>query len=310
MGEDANVHHFGSDRSDRRWTKRLRNIPIAVTMLGSLLCLGPAPAAESQPDKGPTLPVPVTDSTPVIDGKLDEPCWKNAARTGPLKDTHGEPGKPATEAFILRDADHLYVGSALRRKGGRGRRCQGRRAREAEWNSPSCSSTPMAIGIPTTGSGSARKTAARSLVPTTNMRRPGATGRGNRSSSRPWPRARMAWTAEFALPLDIFSKNKTLASEIGFNVRRSGAAGTGNPGLAGHVRQSRRLGNPDGHPGAASLPEPDYAKPKPDPSSSGAQWGVTVYLPPTPREERFWPNSASRRWSLAPVRLIRARRAR
>ena len=27
--------------------ERLQNIPIAVAMLGSLLCLGPAPAAES-----------------------------------------------------------------------------------------------------------------------------------------------------------------------------------------------------------------------------------------------------------------------
>ena len=79
-------------------------------VLGLLLCLSPAPAADSKPAKGPTLPVPLTDSKPMIDGKLDEPCWQDATRTGPLKDTHGEPGKPTTEAFILRDADHLYVG--------------------------------------------------------------------------------------------------------------------------------------------------------------------------------------------------------
>ena len=33
------------------------------------------------------------------------------------------------------------------------------------------------------------------------------------------------WAAEFALPLNVFNKNKTLASEIGFNIRRSGMAG-------------------------------------------------------------------------------------
>lgn len=100
---------LGSDRSDRRGMKRLRNTPLARTMLGSLLCLGPAPAAESQPDKVPTLPVPLTDVTPAINGKLEEPCWQNAARTGPLKDTHGKPGEPPTEALILCDADPLYV---------------------------------------------------------------------------------------------------------------------------------------------------------------------------------------------------------
>ena len=52
----------------------------------------------------------MTDSKPVVDGKLDEPCWKDAAKTGPLTVTRGEPSKSTTEAFILRDAEHLYVG--------------------------------------------------------------------------------------------------------------------------------------------------------------------------------------------------------
>ncbi|MFH1918279.1 MAG: hypothetical protein ABIP48_00110, partial [Planctomycetota bacterium] len=65
----------GSHRSERRETQRLRNIHIAVAILGSLLCLDRAAAAESGPDKRPTLRVPLTDSKPVVDGKLDEPCW-------------------------------------------------------------------------------------------------------------------------------------------------------------------------------------------------------------------------------------------
>ncbi len=96
-----------------------------------------------------------------------------------------------------------------------------------------------------------------------------------------------AWTAEFALPLDIFSKNKTLASEIGFNVRRSGMPGTRNPLLAGHVCESRRVGNTDGHPARAGLPAPDYAIPKPAPFSSADQWGVTVYRPPSSARRSF-----------------------
>jgi len=96
--------------SDRRGTQRLRNIYIAIAVLGSLFYVDPAPAAESGADNRPMLRVPVTDSTPVVDGKLDEACWKDAAKTGPLKVTQGEPAKSTTEAFILRDADHLYVG--------------------------------------------------------------------------------------------------------------------------------------------------------------------------------------------------------
>ena len=100
----------GSRRSDRPATQRLRNIHIAAAILGSLLCLHWARAAESGPDSRPMLRVPVTDSKPVIDGKLDESFWKDAARTGPLTVAQGEPAKSQTEAFIFRDAEHLYVG--------------------------------------------------------------------------------------------------------------------------------------------------------------------------------------------------------
>ena len=99
-----------SHRSHRLGTERSRNIHFAVAVLGSLVCLHRVPAAESGSAKRPTLHVPATDSTPVVDGKLEEPCWKDAARTGPLKVTGGMPSKSTTEAFIFRGADRLYVG--------------------------------------------------------------------------------------------------------------------------------------------------------------------------------------------------------
>ena len=68
------------------------------------------------------LRVPLTDSRPMVDGKLDEPCWQDAAETGPLEVTRGEPAKSTTEASILHDADHLYVGA----------RCAGKDAPEGE----------------------------------------------------------------------------------------------------------------------------------------------------------------------------------
>jgi hypothetical protein len=59
--------------------------------------------------------VPVTESRPAIDGRLDEPVWNDAARTGPLQIISG--GLPqrgtdasSTEVFLLRDDDHLVIG--------------------------------------------------------------------------------------------------------------------------------------------------------------------------------------------------------
>jgi len=64
----------GSRGSDRRATERLQNIHIAIAILGLFLCLNRVPAAERGHDRRPVLQVPVSDSTPVIDGRLDEPC--------------------------------------------------------------------------------------------------------------------------------------------------------------------------------------------------------------------------------------------
>ena len=64
-----------------RW---LRHVHIAIAVLGSFSCLGRAPGAEIGSDKRPVLQVPSTESGPVVDGKLDEACWKDAAKTGPL----------------------------------------------------------------------------------------------------------------------------------------------------------------------------------------------------------------------------------
>ena len=70
-----------------------------------------APAAEQSGDGDrPVLQVPVCESKLVIDGRLDEPRWNEAAATGPLKREQGRPAKSTTKAFMLRDAEHLYVG--------------------------------------------------------------------------------------------------------------------------------------------------------------------------------------------------------
>ena len=88
--------------------KNLTQLLVLISMLGCVLGGGRA-SAEVSHSKPPTLQVPVTDSRPAIDGKLDEPCWQGAAATGPLKVTGAAPGTSTTQAFILRDDGHLYV---------------------------------------------------------------------------------------------------------------------------------------------------------------------------------------------------------
>ena len=95
--------------------KNLAQLLVLTSLLGAILGCGQAPAAESRPDERPVLHVPLTESRPAIDGRLDEPSWKDAARTGPLQIhsgavPQGGAGTSSTEAYILRDAGHLIVG--------------------------------------------------------------------------------------------------------------------------------------------------------------------------------------------------------
>jgi hypothetical protein len=107
------------------------------------------------------------------------------------------------------------------------------------------------------------------------------------------------WTAEFALPFDIFCKNKTLASEIGFNVRRAGP-GQETQSWHGTLDDPADWALLIGIPARARLPAPDYASPKPDPSSSGAQWNVTVYVPPPAAKRAFLAEARQRTTELGP----------
>ena len=274
----------------RRGTQRLRNVHVAVAVLGSLMCLDRAPAAQSRPDQRPMLQVPVTDSKPVIDGKLDDPCWKDAAKTGPLAVTRGESAKSTTEAFILRDAEHLYVGVI----------CAGKDATEGTGRGQTSSFTPGGIaGYGKSDHGRllsahwAGKPAQASKEVEHVELSIDSSGDGNsyylvritpagggtlacsyNEHTPPWrdptwrppfesavAKGTGAWAAEFALPLDIFFKNKTLSSEIGFNISRSGMPGGETHCWGGTPRNLDEWGILTGIPARESLPTPDYASP-------------------------------------------------
>ena len=268
----------------------LRTIHISVAVLGSLLCLGWAPAAESGADNRPMLRVPATDSTPVVDGKLDEPCWKDTAKTGPLAVTGPGASKSTTEAFILCDVNHLYVGvicagkdaSEGMERGHTSSFTTGQIARYAKFNldrlvsahwggnpvQPAKEVDHVELLIDSNGDGNSyyliriAPEDGGTLISSYNEHTPPW---GDRTWQPQFKSAVAkgtgAWSAEFALPLNIFNKNKTLASKIGFNIRRAGMPGGETHCWGGTSANLDELGILTGIPPRESLPGPDYSSP-------------------------------------------------
>ena len=209
-------------RSGRRGTEGLQNIHIAIAILGLFLCLEPAPAAEGTPDKSPVLQVPVSDAAPVIDGRLDEPCWKEAVATGRLMQERGQPAKSTTEAFVLRDNDQLCVGVTCELSG------PASKEKEPAKQPDISKQEHVALSIDSNHDGNSYY-----LIILTEK---GTVQASYNEHFPPWhdptwsrrkPRFQCAtateegvWSAEFSLPFEIFDKSKTLTSKIGFNVRR------------------------------------------------------------------------------------------
>ena len=239
-------------------TRRLRNTHVAVAILGSLLCLDRAPAAESSPNERPMLQVPVTDSKPVVDGKLEEPCWNAAAKTGPLTVTRAEPAKSTTEALILRDADYLYVGV----------RCERKEAADGVVKPGEPSKETEFVELSIDSNGDRNSYYLIRITPDDG----GKVASSYHEHTPPWadrtwqPQFKSAaaegagmWAAEFALPLGIFRKNKTLASQIGFSVRRSGMPGGETHCWGGTSASPGEWGVLTGIPSRDDLPGPDYS---------------------------------------------------
>ena len=279
-----------SHRSNRRRPGGLQNVLIAVAVLSTLLCLDRVPAAEDGPDERPTLQVPLTDSKPAVDGILDEPCWKDAATTGPLKVMGGKPAKSTTEAFFSRDAEHLYLGVVCAGKDvaegtARGQTSSftpGRTARYAKFDldklvsrhwagvpdQPAKEADHVELLIDSNGDGNSY------YLIRISPEDGGTVASFYNEHTPPWSdrtwqpqfkssvaRGVGAWSAEFALPLGIFNKNKTLASKIGLNIRRAGLPGGETHCWSGAPTNLKEWGILTGFAARESLPGPDYLSP-------------------------------------------------
>lgn len=68
-----------------------------------------AAVQEEQNSRRRRLACPVATAAPVVDGKLDDPGWKNAAETGPFVSPEGIQPVVSTTARIMRDSENLYI---------------------------------------------------------------------------------------------------------------------------------------------------------------------------------------------------------
>jgi len=248
-------------RSDRPATERLQSIYIAIAILGSLLCLVRVPASERRHDGRPVLQVPVCESKLVIDGRLDEPCWKEAVATGPLIEERGKPAKSTTKAFVLRDAERLCVGVTCELSGPAPK--DGKPAEKPDIskqehvallidsNHDGNSYYLIAVTQKGTVDASYNEHFPPWHDPTWNRRKPRfqcatATGEGG-------------WSAEFSLPFEISDKNKTLTSEIGFNIRRHDASGGQACCWCGTFSNPAEAGLLTGIPAREDFPVPPFS---------------------------------------------------
>ncbi len=87
---------------------------IGAVAFGALIPDSPAEAVEAEGRKSVTAPR--LSAKPVIDGRIDEPLWAQAAVIDDLKQirpTDGAPASERTEVLVAYDADNLYIAVRL-----------------------------------------------------------------------------------------------------------------------------------------------------------------------------------------------------
>ena len=226
-------------------TESLRGVRTALSILCTLLCLDLAVAA----DRRAVLPVPLTVSEPVIDGKLDDQCWRQAAKAAPLKVISPQASGASTRVLFLRDADHLYVG--VKCVCAKAERQVGKESLELLIDSNGDGNSYYLIKI-TDGKKVFTSSYNEQDPHWTDVTwRPGFTFATAGADN--------GWAAEFKLPFRGFSKNKVVATEIGFDVKRSGMAGKEVHCWQGGFRDVSRSGILKGIPALNNVPGPEYS---------------------------------------------------
>jgi len=110
LGVSASI---AARRARRIFMARLETTAAGVIycVFVSLLCLPAGLGSSAQADPVPTTRI---GAPPVLDGKLDDACWRKAKPVGNfLRLNERNPAKLQTTAFVLYDDANLYIGARL-----------------------------------------------------------------------------------------------------------------------------------------------------------------------------------------------------
>lgn len=98
---------------------RARLSPYLILTLYFILCLWSPTGLSADTDEEPpetltnrAIKAVRIETPPTIDGKLDDTCWQNSAKTGELTQFEPQRGEPATQSttiYLAYDANNLYV---------------------------------------------------------------------------------------------------------------------------------------------------------------------------------------------------------
>lgn len=210
----------------RLWAISFAGVTLCLFLVGNLGAQAPALAKIVRGKADPELPfidIVQVDKAPVIDGKLDDPCWQQAKKSSAFVDEYAFPVKTQTHFWICQKDDTIYLAM---------------RAAYDPANPPKTTPTNTKIHDGDFWQGEAVEF----FFDLDNETTPGyyqlaltpegVTGdffcSGPRESEARWEPKYQAevnwtpkeWTAELALPLAMFDRTGTMYENFGFNAFR------------------------------------------------------------------------------------------
>ena len=93
--------------------KQFCRYPLSGIFAFALWLILLSPCGAQQSGEPPALQAYHTDHAPVIDGRLDDTCWRNAVPVAAFTQRQPRMGEPATFPIAVRvayDSDHIYIG--------------------------------------------------------------------------------------------------------------------------------------------------------------------------------------------------------
>ena len=165
----------------------------------------------AKPDGEPPKPIlhcVLATSKPKLDGRLDEPCWKQAKGAAITDLRRRRDGARQATVKLAYDSEFLYLACQCRKTPGGDETAGTRRA------TPTCRATIVSKYCSTSTATSRATIGSRSTTGDGPATIAGATRRGTPPGSSPRRRTDETWTVEAAIPLDQLTGRYPRAGDV------------------------------------------------------------------------------------------------